>query len=115
MNPAIDHTMGRVRLLTCRLRRLQSEAARFPSGATIHRLTNHIATTQLALELVEHRLLQGEDTQIEELFELVHGSLCSAHALLVRARQRRYGGRRGAVSRRSREAMRGERGVPPQR
>ena len=68
MNVAIEPVMNRTRLLASNLRTLQRQAARFASAATIHELTNHILTSRVALQLVEARLMQGQDADTTPLF-----------------------------------------------
>jgi hypothetical protein len=98
MNVAKESVISRTRILACSLRSLQQEAARFASGATVHELTNHILTSRVGLELVEARLLQGQDADTDMLLELVEKRVCAGRALLARMRQSRLGSHLPAIA-----------------
>jgi hypothetical protein len=82
-------TSTRVALLASSLRQVRGEGDRLGAADAIHQLRNCILTAQGALGLVEARLAQGRDDEIEKLLDLAESRLREARALIVQTSRRR--------------------------
>ncbi len=74
----------RSRLLKDGLRQFRYQAERSGRGDQVHQLRNTVATVQGALGLVEQRLTQGDEPDLELLLDLAETRLREGRALLAR-------------------------------
>ena len=74
----------RSRLLKDGLRQFRYQAERSGRGDQVHQLRNTVAIVQGALGLVEQRLTQGDEPELELLLNLAETRLREGRALLAR-------------------------------
>ena len=88
----------RYRILAAELSRLRVESHQVGAADTIHSLINTVSTVQGALGLVETRLTEGRDDDVERLLDLAEMRIRQGRSLVVQARRRRFHYRRSATA-----------------
>jgi hypothetical protein len=73
----------RIQVLHADLDQVRRQSRFFGSGATIHRLINHVATAQSTLGLVETRCREATGDDIERLLALAEECLNTARILMA--------------------------------
>jgi hypothetical protein len=80
--------MDRVQLLQADLAQVRRQSQARGSGATIHRVSNQVATAHGALQLVEARCDEAKANDIEQLLALAEACLRTARILIAQTSQR---------------------------
>ncbi len=78
----------RAQLLQADLRQVRRQGQARGSGATIHALSNQVATAHSALQLVEARCDEAKANDIEQLLALAEACLRTARILIAQTSQR---------------------------
>jgi hypothetical protein len=96
----IDNPAQSKRALVLRagLRNLRSEADRVGAADIVHQLRNCVMTAQGALHVVEARLTQGRNDELDELLDLAERRMHEARALIARSRLARFPSRRPVLA-----------------
>ena len=89
--------LHRATLLAGSLRQIRHAAERLSAADVIHQLRNSILTAQGALGLVETRLSQGRNDDIDTLLDLAETRLRECRALVARTQSARFGRRQIAA------------------
>lgn len=80
----------RYRILAAELSRLRVQAYQVGAADTIHSLINAVSTVQGALRLVETRLADGRDDDLEQLLDLAETRIREGRSLVAQTRRRRF-------------------------
>ena len=80
----------RALVLRAGLRHLRSDADRLGAADVVHQLMNCVMTAQGALHIVDTRLAEGRDEELEELLNLAEGRVREGRALVTRVQMARF-------------------------
>ncbi len=80
--------MDRVQLLQADLAQVRRQSQAWGSGATIHRVSNQVATAQSTLQFVATRCDEASTDDIERLLTLAKACLRTARRLIAQTSQR---------------------------
>ena len=80
--------MDRVQLLHADLARVRRQSQARGSGATIHQVSNQVATAYSALQRVETRCDEARANHVERLLTLAKACLRTARRLIAQTSQR---------------------------
>jgi hypothetical protein len=87
MAQSIDEYETCARLLHSELRQVRRRTDMSSTGATIHRLRNHVASAQCGLGMVDAKLQDGNVADLDRILTMVQDSLRQARALIAQTRQ----------------------------
>lgn len=79
----------RARLLSSSLRQLHRDTDLLGAADAVHQLRNAVLTAQSALALVERRIAQGREDEVDSLLDLAERRVREGRALVARTQFRR--------------------------